>query len=402
MDPPVGRRRFPRSVRLPWPVVALLILSSLVAWPLALAMRRSLAGRAASAPRRGPWGALERQEMMIEPRLGLITPDVCDIPPTTWYFPGVARGAVEGTVDGAGVADGDRDRLLRALTCGHLGCRLAPPEDLLLRLSPDARAKLYTLVGRFQQNGFVFSPYRRTRARFDNWFDGDGLAPETVSLLRSLSYPAGDGIAFADLALLCSRIPDAEEKTRLLRALFRSPGLEVLLNVPPHADVETLARYWGTGPQPRHKDLRVLLGSLARAGGGRIDIVHLLPQSARRRLNTFPERDSPPHNCFWSAFHFADEGTTTDERRFDEPEQVQEELGAHYHPIDAAELRLGDVLIYRLPDGRPVHAAVYIADDIVFTKNGVVFHAPWVLMSRAQLAEIYDLPPMTAYRENDR
>ena len=39
----------------------------------------------------------------------------------------------------------------------------------------------------------------------------------------------------------------------------------------------------------------------------------------------------------------------------------------------------GDVLMLSLPDGSIVHSAVYLADDIVFTKNGDTSVHPWML-----------------------
>ena len=41
-------------------------------------------------------------------------------------------------------------------------------------------------------------------------------------------------------------------------------------------------------------------------------------------------------------------------------------------------------------DTQAIHSAVYIADDIVFTKNGPSPHSPWILMQLATLISHYE------------
>ena len=36
-----------------------------------------------------------------------------------------------------------------------------------------------------------------------------------------------------------------------------------------------------------------------------------------------------------------------------------------------------------------IHAAAYVADDLVFTKNGEDFRQPWILMHMADMLETY-------------
>jgi hypothetical protein len=50
--------------------------------------------------------------------------------------------------------------------------------------------------------------------------------------------------------------------------------------------------------------------------------------------------------------------------------------------------RFGDVLCF-LEDGEGLHTCVFIADDIVFTKNGESLMAPWVLMQLKDVESIY-------------
>ena len=48
-------------------------------------------------------------------------------------------------------------------------------------------------------------------------------------------------------------------------------------------------------------------------------------------------------------------------------------------------------MILTTPDGAPIHAAVYLADDIYFTKNGVNLIQPWILTHFDDLLEEYNV-----------
>lgn len=40
----------------------------------------------------------------------------------------------------------------------------------------------------------------------------------------------------------------------------------------------------------------------------------------------------------------------------------------------------GDLFLLLNAQGGVIHSAVYIADDVVFTKNGINYAQPWILM----------------------
>jgi hypothetical protein len=65
---------------------------------------------------------------------------------------------------------------------------------------------------------------------------------------------------------------------------------------------------------------------------------------------------------------------------------------------------LGDIFVFSRPDGRVIHSCVYIADDIVFTKNGSSSVMPWILMNLSDVTAFYPAdPPLTisAFRRRD-
>ena len=57
---------------------------------------------------------------------------------------------------------------------------------------------------------------------------------------------------------------------------------------------------------------------------------------------------------------------------------MKKELETNYRPV--SEPTFGDLLFLLKPDGTMIHIAVFIADDVVFTKNGESNAKPWLLM----------------------
>jgi hypothetical protein len=78
--------------------------------------------------------------------------------------------------------------------------------------------------------------------------------------------------------------------------------------------------------------------------------------------------------------------------RFFDVEEVRRTLETEYYPIQDEPL-LGDVITLSKSGGAMVHAAVYIADDVVFTKNGDHFSQPWLLMKLDDMAARYASDP---------
>jgi hypothetical protein len=128
---------------------------------------------------------------------------------------------------------------------------------------------------------------------------------------------------------------------------------------------------------------------VANSGGADVDISNLLPIFARQRLYRFPEAlpgtDLGP-GCHWSAFNFFNSGPT--DETLHTPEGVEKVLSAGYVPA-TGEPRFGDIILLTLPDGSSIHSAVYIADGIVFTKNGPSLATPFVFSTMEDMLAFY-------------
>jgi hypothetical protein len=357
----------------------------------------------------GPWGDLEYVRIAIEPPEEFISLDSPDAGPPRWFFRNATREQLLELFRSVDLSGSQMAALLESARWEQAadGWWVAPGSDLVLGLSPPARQRIYSVLAQFPENvpqrtAFAFNP-----VFIDERFERSGLSPQTVERCRSLLYPHSSILLFADLGVVLSTLSDPAEKVQLVKAVQRKGTLLAKLRVDPDSDIEKLVTYWGI--EGRAKDLRPLLESLARVpGGAAIDIVHLLPGFARRRIYTYPFPANNPtavnQDCHWTSLNFFRDQP---DDRFAEQGHVERVIESDYYQI-FSNARLGDLVFLFRPDGQAVHSAVYLADEIVFTKNGTQEVAPWILMKINDLLEQYSAwhPPneplrVVFYRRKD-
>jgi hypothetical protein len=338
--------------------------------------------------RPGPWGELEYRRIAIEPPDEFISAEVSN-EPITWYFEGYTHERLLAFLGNCPLTPPQRAALTSpgAIRGADNALVLQPDPELVLALTPKAREIIYLALAvsprnAAQQNAFVFRP-----EFLDERLEGSGLTTDSVMLLKSLLYRHGNLRLFADLQLALPRLPDHQERLRFIKTVARRNTLLVNLRVTENTDIERLVNYWGG--QWRAKDIRPLLESVQRIpGGGTIDVAHLLPSFARRRLYTYPTPDiagrgaSGPH---WTSLNFFAEQP---DDRFNDDQFVTEAIQQHYYVI-AGGYRLGDLVVLIAPDGSAVHTAAYVADGVVFTRNGSRATNPWQLMRIRDLVEFF-------------
>jgi hypothetical protein len=121
-----------------------------------------------------------------------------------------------------------------------------------------------------------------------------------------------------------------------------------------------------------------------------IDINLLLPALCRERLYTFPSLSDAIGgrlpDCNWTALNFFSEKP---EPYFLDSKTSSIEIKEGYVAL-AQPSALGDLICFISPTGEVFHSCVYLADDIVFTKNGESPFAPWILMKLKNVAARYD------------
>lgn len=338
----------------------------------------------------GPWGELEYSRILIEPPEDFVSDNFPDPKEIRWFFKGYTKEQLTALWQSAGL-----DTTLLRLTGSTVNLEVvtdgivvrATPE-FVLGLSNPARTRLYTALAAFPENHAQSEPFRFRAEGAGEWFENSGLSNETTAFVSKFLYRRGTSLIFSDCDAVLPRLESAEERSRFVKTLSRKSTLLLKLRVRPDSDIETLARYWGRGP--RSKDVKPLLQSAARLPGGTtIDVVHLLPKFARSLLYTYPlPSDNPAdanRDCFWTALNFFKQEPET---RFADIDFVKQTLIQQYFPVPG-ESKLGDLLFFTRPDGTAVHACVYVADDIVFTKNGLSFAMPWILMTLADVRAFY-------------
>ncbi len=340
----------------------------------------------------GPWGELEYTRINIEPLDEFVPVDGGNFEQTRWFFPGYTRTQLSAFFNGCDLTTLQRAALLNpaAWADDTNGIVVTPSTDLVLELNAQARKQIYSMLAGDERNYVQFRPYAFREGGFDDWFGQSGLSDATLALMKRLVYERGVAICFSDLPEVFSRVPDVAERRRLVKTLWRTPALLMKLRIKPDSDVNALADYWGQGW--RAKDIEPLLESLAKVPGGMtIDVVHLLPPFARKYLNTYPvpvnSSTSSPPDCFWTAMNFSKD--PPDDRYLDSL-AWQQDLAKYYVAV-AQPMTFGDLVFFLRDDGSPIHAAVYIADDVLFTKNGADERQPWVLMKMEDVLARYHL-----------
>jgi hypothetical protein len=349
--------------------------------------------------RHGPWGKLEYVRIFIEP------PDTFGPgdPPTatTWFFKGYSREQTEKLFHSAGLTPGQLQAITTAQwTVSTEGVTVLPGNDFILGLSPEARGKIYNLLGTFPENSSHYMPHRYRAERAEDWFHDSGLPPELAERVTRLLYRRGEDWAFSDFWVAAAGMTNETEVNRLWKTLARRSTLLVNLRVDGGSDIKGLVEYWGRGN--RAKDIGTLLASLARRpNGGTIDIVHLLPRTVRALLYTYPNPEGSPaelkRDCHWTSLNFF-RWTLNDD--LTDPQAVEKTFSEDYGPAEGDPM-LGDVLCLITADGKVAHSCVYIADDIVFTKNGSDWERPWILDTLDDVISLYSPPdsgPVTVVR----
>ena len=339
----------------------------------------------------GPWGELITTRMVIEPPEMLIgTPSAARVP-AVWTFPGYTAERLEDLWSRAQLTPSQltelNDRANRWESVnGTLIVR--PSDELVLSLSPESRAVIYSALAEFPENPNQQEPYRFRADVAEEWFQKSEVRPEIIELVKRLLYRRGTSLLFSDINLVLPHLSSLNERVQLVKTLARKSTLLVKIRLSDTSDIDQLERYWGHGQRAR--DIRPILQSLARQGrGAMLDIIHLLPRVPRSLLYTYPTIDDAGNgsflDCHWSVLNFF---KLAPDDRYQDLDLVREAFMRDYYPI-FGKPTFGDLVLFTRKGDEVIHSCVYIADDIVFTKNGAHASAPWILMELSDVIAFY-------------
>ena len=348
-----------------------------------------------------PWGQFVTRDIDLEQPEEYVAFELDKTPAETWTFEGRTPDQVRGLMQSCGVPPNEINRALSPALMSVAGVNtvITPDDDLVFSLRPETRAKLYAVLAHSGANQFMHSPFCFVGRHFEEKFAGGLVRQPVVASLKKLLYPRGDNLYFSDLGILLRQVPDKSERLRLLKILSCQSAVMVRVRIWPDTDIDKLIGYWDRGIQV--KDVRPLLESFKHIPEGvSMSILYFLPQFARQRLYTFPQPSQSGDavmDCHWSTMNFFND---TPDNRFSDPQSTTAYLKANYYEI-AQPTSYGDLVFLLNPDGNAVHSAVYLADDLVFTKNGNNISQPSMLMHLKDLVAEYSaetVPRVVVYR----
>lgn len=337
---------------------------------------------------KGPWGDLRIVRIVTEPPEETLANYLVYQRPV-WLFKSYTPADFENLLLSAGLSSDQRKVLKESAKWDSNGCSIAPANDFAWSLSPESRAVLYGALSLFPENVFQHEPFRFRSDMTAEWFANSGVPEATLERVRKLFYRRGKTFLFSDPHLIVPGLSSDVDRVRLLKTLARQSTLMVHLHVGPETDIASLVSYWASR-EGRAKDIKPLLESASRIPGGLdIDVAHLLPRFARKRIYTYPRADGDTgetvYDCHWNSMNFWNDPP---DDKFADGAFVIRTLETDYEPV-LDSYRFGDVILFMKSDTQAIHSAVYIADNILFTKNGPSQHSPWILMLMDTLVSHY-------------
>lgn len=267
------------------------------------------------------------------------------------------------------------------------GIAMQVSPEIIFGLKPSAREKIYTVLAQSPANPAHSMPFRFSPELFDGLMASSDLTPVEVQKVKNLTWSNDGAICFSDLYLLKNAMPAPQFKN-LIETIYSVPALLMRVRIYPDTDVKELLSYWGKGG--RASQIKPLLDSLTRlTNSSRLNVEYFLPPFARLRLNTFPNPATDPmairQDCFWSAMNFFNE--SPDPQYYDQQSTIRA-LRENYY-LTREKPAFGDRIMLKDKNDMALHMCVYVADGVVFTKNGADFKAPWVLMKLSDMLALY-------------
>ncbi len=340
----------------------------------------------------GPWGIIEPIEIPLTNPDGLIPDQDVRLQDPKWFFEKYSESDLTRFLRSCDLQNYQQQSLLDR-SCWHFdihGIAIYPPEPIVWSLSPKARQQIYSRLALSSSNYAQCFAFRFPVDAFELKLEAAGLAGKQIEKIRRLVYTNGGYLCFADLESVRRVLPVNDFKS-LIQALYITPTYFLRVRIPPSANIESVVKYWGKGG--REKRILPIINSVAHApGGAAINVSYLLPTFARLRLYTYPESWNDPtssrQDCFFTSMNFFNE---TPDTNFFDSVYSRKILDTAYQTISDTPI-FGDLVTIFNETGEAIHTCIYIADDFVFTKNGINPTQPWVIMRLPDMLLIYCCP----------
>ena len=332
----------------------------------------------------GPWGRLYEWNIRVEQPVEYIGFDQTQGGTPLWNFDGMSEPNVRSLLLACGCSEYQIERLLKSRLASIQGSFvLKPDEETLLSLDSAVRSRLYLELSKNQANKYQVTPYFIPNTNIENLLVTDQYENKgiIISLLRKLSYERNGYVYFSDPELVLKHLHSPKERLEFLKTMSGVSGVLTRLMITPDSDLDKIANYWMLVSGVRAKDIKPLLeAEKSLPNGGNLSVIYLLPQLARENLFRTPlPSDGKSLNqpdCHWSALNFF--SSSPDPRMLDNT-FASRFIIENYYQVAEPSLP-GDLVLLLNKANKVVHSSIYLADDIVFSKNGFNYAQPWVLM----------------------
>ncbi len=340
----------------------------------------------------GPWGQLEYFTATLVAPKELLEAAMPRSFRTTWVFEGYSKEALVKFLEGLELPSGIESQLTdEALwTEQRNAISVHVPREIVRDLPPAARKAVGEELSKHSVNRHYVEPELILGASVQEWLEDFDISEPVLKFVESATYTRGNFKVFADILEALALCQSDSERLRLLAGFSRTSTLMAKVRIRA-ASPDALNEYWGTGV--RRKSTLPLLESLFRVRGLQlIDVVHLLPAQIRKILFTFPDplstRSGYLPDCHWSSLNFFNPEPL---ESLADPVNAAAYVQEHFERVQPP-YRLGDVLFFSdSQTASAQHSCAYVADNIVFTKNGRSPLQPWVLMTLEEVKKLYDL-----------
>lgn len=340
--------------------------------------------------RPGPWGDVYFTPFTISAPEELLPLRKLEENGTRWIFPNARYSDVERLLEATGMPANLQAELMEpeVLVQNPQGMEMLPAAKTLLALPAGPRKKLYQALLQHPENrGQLTFIHKDTLGdRFGKSHSGE----HTLMLFKQLCCEHGDYLVFSGLSVVLAQLPTYEEKRDFMRGLTCQRTLTMRILINKGMDINALANYWGKGI--KGTDVRTIFESIADSpSGGTLGIINVLPPLPSSQMFVYPMPDNPLNgpapvrDCHWTSFNFFQ---SVADQQLSDPVYFMQKLKEDYAPA-AGDPRYGDIALFSKPSGGVVHSAVYLADDILYTKNGATFTYPWMLETLTDLLKQY-------------
>jgi hypothetical protein len=382
--------------------LCLIAASALITWKIASPRHEGAPGPALNIPdpdeqdkfvftQLGSWGELFTQDISLERPVEYLNDEMRAIQTPVWTFRGMNIAQVKALFVANGLTQQETDKALSPDRVSSRGTDTVfkPSEEFVFSLGPEARARLYEPMRGLDVNLYLEWPYYYPKDSIESVFTDVRLHPDDLALFKKLVYGGKDAWRFTDFETLMGKIPSLERRVAMTASLSRQTAVLARLCIRPDTDIDKVAAYWGHVPNVHFIDVRPMLEALKRLPkGGTVSLLYMLPPFARERLYTYalpPAPGEPVRDCHWSTFNFC---SVKPDDRFSHPAECLRYIDENFYKVAQPGV-YGDVLLFTYDKDKIKHSAVYLADDLVFTKNGQNYTMPWMIMRIADLRAMY-------------